>query len=238
MKTEKEQTNHLLASNLRLQRKKKMLTQKELGERIGVSRQIISDYETGKRTPNIFALKTLADIFEVSTDYLIGRIDFENDTFAKNVSEYTGFSESAILKIREMNENRFNNKIDAFTKERNCISLNVVEKLLCTDEGEVFLSKIAQFLESEIALRKGYNDLTVEVKQFLDGEKIGLVSRDGYMNKISGIKKKCQTAENNLFASYNALEDFLIAIQSNHKSISYAKCELENLLMKLRKSPR
>jgi len=215
-----------------------MLTQKELGERIGVSRQIISDYETGKRTPSIVALKTLADIFEVSTDYLIGRIDFEDDTFARIVSEYTGFSESTILKFREKNETRFNNKTDAYTKERICKNFNNVGKLMCTDEGEVFLSRIAQFLESEIALRKGYDDLTAEVKQFLNGEKIGLVSRDGYLNKIAGTKKKCQTAENNLFESYNALEDFLITIQSKHESISYSKWELENLMVELKKTPR
>ena len=238
MKTKNEQINHLLASNLRLQRKKKMLTQKELGERIGVSRQIISDYETGKRTPSIVALKTLADIFEVSTDYLIGRIDFEDDTFARIVSEYTGFSESAILKFREKNETRFNNKTDAYTKERICKNFNNVGKLMCTDKGEVFLSRIAQFLESEIAFRKGYDDLTAEVKRFLDGEKIGLISRDGYKNKIAGIKKKCQTAENNLFESYNALENFLIAIQSKHESVSYAKWELENLMVELQKLPR
>ena len=48
------------------------LTQSELGEEIGVSKQMISRYEKGLDTPSINGLKLIAEKFNVSTDYLVG----------------------------------------------------------------------------------------------------------------------------------------------------------------------
>lgn len=51
------------------------MNQEELGEKIGVGKMTISQYETGKRRPDIETLEALADIFNVSTDYLLGKTD-------------------------------------------------------------------------------------------------------------------------------------------------------------------
>ena len=56
-------------------RKEKQLTQSELGEKINVTKVSISGYESGNRTPDTDTLQKLADFFEVSTDYLLGRTD-------------------------------------------------------------------------------------------------------------------------------------------------------------------
>lgn len=57
---------------LRMERKAKRLTMKELGEMIGVSESAISQYETGKREPDNATLVKLSEILGVSTDHLLG----------------------------------------------------------------------------------------------------------------------------------------------------------------------
>lgn len=56
-------------------RKEKKLTQSELGSKINVTKVSISGYESGNRSPDTDTLQRLADFFEVSTDYLLGRTD-------------------------------------------------------------------------------------------------------------------------------------------------------------------
>lgn len=52
-------------------RKQCGLTMRELGEKIGVSESTISLYETGKREPNYETLLKMAELFNVSVDYLL-----------------------------------------------------------------------------------------------------------------------------------------------------------------------
>lgn len=52
-------------------RKKAMLSQEALAERIGVSRQAISKWETGEATPEVTKLLQLAQTFGVTTDWLL-----------------------------------------------------------------------------------------------------------------------------------------------------------------------
>lgn len=54
-------------------RKTKKVTMKELGNMIGVAESTMSLYETGKRKPDPETLSRLADYFNVSVDYLLGR---------------------------------------------------------------------------------------------------------------------------------------------------------------------
>ena len=54
-------------------REKEGITQVELAELIDKRSATISFYETGRRNPSIEVLDELADLFDVSTDYLMGR---------------------------------------------------------------------------------------------------------------------------------------------------------------------
>lgn len=53
------------------QRKLKCLSQEELAEKLGVSRQAVSKWETGEALPEITKLKGLAEVFGVTTDFLL-----------------------------------------------------------------------------------------------------------------------------------------------------------------------
>ena len=52
------------------------LTQLELANMLNIERSILSSYETGRRYPTLVILIRIADVFDVSVDYLLGR---END---------------------------------------------------------------------------------------------------------------------------------------------------------------
>lgn len=56
-------------------RRKAMLSQEALAERIGVSRQAISKWETGEATPEVTKLLQLAQTFSVTTDWLLSDDD-------------------------------------------------------------------------------------------------------------------------------------------------------------------
>ena len=57
------------------------LTQKDLGERIGVGRTTISEYESGKIVPKQDGLLELAKVFNVSVDYLTGVADVSREQY-------------------------------------------------------------------------------------------------------------------------------------------------------------
>ena len=71
------------SDNLAELRKIHCLSQEELAEKIGVSRQTLSKYETGESLPDIEKCRLIADIFKVSVDGLI--------SYDKNDSENMGF---------------------------------------------------------------------------------------------------------------------------------------------------
>lgn len=64
-----------LPENLRFSRKNKKASQKELANLLGVTERTLRRYESGGCEPNVDGLIALADFFDVSIDYLVGRSD-------------------------------------------------------------------------------------------------------------------------------------------------------------------
>ncbi|GAA5344443.1 helix-turn-helix domain-containing protein [Planifilum fimeticola] len=62
-------------SRLRALRLKHKMTQEQLGKKINVTKVSISGYENGTRTPDLETLQKIADVFDVTVDYLLGRTD-------------------------------------------------------------------------------------------------------------------------------------------------------------------
>ena len=61
----------MFKDNLISLRKMKRLAQEELAEKVGISRQTLSKYETGESVPDIEKCKVIAEYFEVSIDNLV-----------------------------------------------------------------------------------------------------------------------------------------------------------------------
>ena len=62
----------MLSENLYTLRRQRGLSQEQLAERIGVSRQAISKWETGLSAPELDKLKALSEFFQVTMDDLTG----------------------------------------------------------------------------------------------------------------------------------------------------------------------
>lgn len=65
----------MFAQRLRSLRKEFKLKQIEIADKLGVAKSTIAGYEKGIRKPKQDTLKEIADIFNTSTDYLLGLTD-------------------------------------------------------------------------------------------------------------------------------------------------------------------
>lgn len=62
-----------IGENIKALRKLHGKTQSELAQMLGGKKSLVSNYENGYSTPDIFMLIKIADIFDVSLDELVGR---------------------------------------------------------------------------------------------------------------------------------------------------------------------
>ncbi|WP_294704173.1 helix-turn-helix transcriptional regulator [uncultured Fusobacterium sp.] len=83
---------------IQLQRKKKGMTQEELGEELNVSRQTITKWESNQSFPEIKKIIKLSYFFDVTIDYLL-KDEIEDEE--KNIS----------IKIEKEKKNIFSTKI-------------------------------------------------------------------------------------------------------------------------------
>lgn len=100
--------NHLyLYPNLKSVRKA-TCSQKELAENIGISQQEVSRYECGETKAPVNFIKDVADLCNVSTDYILGRSRDRNDMLSEKEFEmleiFGRLSEENRIKIMERAE--------------------------------------------------------------------------------------------------------------------------------------
>ena len=63
----------MIADNIKLLRNEKNITQQEMANKLAISQSCYASWEQGRTEPNIAMLINIANIFEVSIDYLLGR---------------------------------------------------------------------------------------------------------------------------------------------------------------------
>lgn len=94
--------------NIRLSslRKEKKKTQQDLADYLGLSRPAYTAYERGNRQPDYDILQKIADYFDVSVDYLLGRTDRRQINRESELPELTEKEERDIAKdLEEMVNN-------------------------------------------------------------------------------------------------------------------------------------
>ncbi len=70
-KSKKEENSMEFSEKLLTLRKAKNLTQEELAERLNVSRQSVSKWESGQAVPELDKIVAMSTVFDVTTDYLL-----------------------------------------------------------------------------------------------------------------------------------------------------------------------
>lgn len=76
-----------LANRLKELRKLNNLTQRQISLKLGITERNYQRYETGEGLPKLSTLIELANIFNVSLDFLVGREGVFNDSLYKSKSD-------------------------------------------------------------------------------------------------------------------------------------------------------
>lgn len=82
-------------NRLKTLRSRNSLTQAQLAQKLGVTKSVISAYETGLRLPSYDILISISQIFKVSTDYLLG-VDHRQDI------DLSGLTEEEIVALKAL----------------------------------------------------------------------------------------------------------------------------------------
>lgn len=100
-----------LGSRLKIEREKNGWSQVYVAERLGITNTVLSNYERDYRDPDTTMLAKLADLYDVDTDYLLGRTNTRRKTenslsFFGGPEKYTADEiaemEAALERYREM----------------------------------------------------------------------------------------------------------------------------------------
>ena len=68
----------MFGERLKLIRTKSGITQKEASKLFGITERAYQNYEINRSTPNVSLLISIANYFDISLDYLVGRTDNPN----------------------------------------------------------------------------------------------------------------------------------------------------------------
>ncbi len=99
-----------MADRIQSLRKAKGMSQEELADKIGVSRQAVSKWESGQSTPDSEKIIIMSELFEVTTDYILKGIESVSATNKKTIqSIYWGFVVifAAVAGVWSFTANRF-----------------------------------------------------------------------------------------------------------------------------------
>ncbi|MCW6076983.1 helix-turn-helix domain-containing protein [Clostridium sporogenes] len=72
-----------IKDRLKYERLRKDLNQTEMAKLLNVSKQTVSNWENGNRIPDTLTLSKLADFFNCSVDYILGRSKNRNGVISK-----------------------------------------------------------------------------------------------------------------------------------------------------------
>lgn len=99
-----------MADRIQYLRKTKGFSQEELADKVGVSRQAVSKWESEQSTPDIENIIIMSELFEVTTDYILKGIEPAAMTRKKTIyALYAGFAIvfAAIASVWSFTANRF-----------------------------------------------------------------------------------------------------------------------------------
>ena len=104
-----------MVKNLKELRARVGVSQQTLASVLGVSQQAVNKYENHNAEPDIKTLIAMADFFDTSVDYLIGRTDKEGNSV--NASRYS-ILVSEYKRLTEKEKQCVNAVIETFIKQK------------------------------------------------------------------------------------------------------------------------
>jgi len=112
----KSEYNPIFAEKIRFIRTSKKMTQEEFSELLNCSQQTINVWEQAKSIPSAPMLVKIADTFNVTTDWLLGRIGILPPSLTKDVKIQQ--FENSIKKLNANGENALSAYMDFLLSQK------------------------------------------------------------------------------------------------------------------------
>lgn len=113
-------TNNIIGTQISLLRKKFGLTQEDLANKLGFSKQTVSNWETGLKTPRMGAIQKIADLFNVSKSFIIEGIDESKNSSIEKI--YNQLESRRQQKVYDFAENQLKEQKQEIKRENNPIT--------------------------------------------------------------------------------------------------------------------
>ena len=114
------------SENLKYLRKQAGLTQEQLAEKLNVSRQAITKWESGQSLPDIENLKEISYIFSVSIDSLVAELDCKSTTKLKKKIDDIGYMILGLVVMLGSCILSISNVIKHITQDENIIVVSTI----------------------------------------------------------------------------------------------------------------
>lgn len=204
--------------NLKKLRKEKGLTQEQLAARLNVSFQAVSKWECGESYPDIVMLPSIAQIFGVSVDELLGMEKICCNEEAEKILAQVDMNESKGL--RDENVKLLREAVKRFPNNY-MMSAKLASNLFCAESkgGESTGARSAEAAEIAEHILANCND-----RKIIDWMRVDIC----YYYSYAGNKEKAlECAEELPAAERNTVKEFLL--EGNEKMI---RCQ-ENIILHL-----
>lgn len=113
----------ILADKIAEERKKLGLSQEEFAEKLSVSRQAVSKWESAQSTPDLQKIVAMSELFSVSTDYLL-----KDDATPDQAAFVTSDSDSPLRRVSIEEANAF---LSVRKEQSKTVSFGVLLCILC-----------------------------------------------------------------------------------------------------------
>ena len=148
--------------NLKYLRKEAKLTQEQLAEKLNVSRQAVTKWESGQSLPDIQNLKEIADMFEVTMDALVGDIGTKKESVInKKINDigYFIFATVVVIGICIISVMEY---INSVTNDENKVIISYI--MLGIGAFVFFVYILKKFLQNS-------NEPIINMKDTIEGKK-------------------------------------------------------------------
>jgi transcriptional regulator with XRE-family HTH domain len=125
------------------------VSQQEIADHVGVTRQAIAQWKDGKTNPDVYSFVKIAEFFKVPYEYLLGETDSKVRENMKIADEFK-ISDIAINRLLDWASAKKENKSDVPRSE-------VFSDLLASDDFEKFIDSVRKFI-AEYLEHRFYED--------------------------------------------------------------------------------
>lgn len=145
------------------------LSQDSVAETLDLSREIYTQIEGGKRKLKDYEILQLANVFGVTTDYILRGVESEN----VSISDATGLGNASVSYLKEVNSGR--NIPPLRFRVRNGSKYACIHRVLnalLSPEGDSFLEHLANYLLVDTSQAHPIKDGSLDFSSSIDGIEI------------------------------------------------------------------